>query len=130
MKKTIVLILLIFVLVGCSSHEKTAKDLGKGVSVKIQTSKSLKSIRLEKYVNGSLVSGENATRADNKAIKKGDILNFDIPMSSNNEDVEFKVVYSKNLDATNSQSTNKVKVKSTKNGINLVLNQKFQLEVQ
>jgi hypothetical protein len=119
-----------FVLVGCSNQGKTAKDLGKGISVEVQTNKTIKSIRLEKYVNGSLVIGENATRADNKAFKKGEVLNFDFPMSDNNEEVEFKVLYTKNLDATHRHTTNKVKVKSTKNGINLILNQQNQLEVQ
>jgi hypothetical protein len=41
-------------------------------------------------------------------------------MSDNNEEVEFKVLYSKNLDATDIQSTNRVKVKNTKNGVNLI----------
>lgn len=130
MEKLVVLMLFVFVLVGCSGNEKTAKDLGKGVSVEIQNNKTLKSIRLEKYVNGSLVSGENAARADNKAFKKGEVFNFDIPMSNDKEEVKFRVLYSKNLDAINSQSTNEVKVKSATNGVNLILNQQLQLEVQ
>lgn len=122
--------LLVFILVGCSINEKKAKDLGKSVSVEIQTDKTIKSIRLEKYVDGSFVTGENANRADNKAFKKGEVFNFDFPSSDNKQEMEFKVLFSENINATNSQSTNQVKIKNTKNGVNLILNQQLQLEAQ
>lgn len=128
MRKLVMILACSFLLFGCSSSYQSAKDLGNGVSVEIQTNVTIKHLRVEKYVNGTLTDSQNVINANNSAIKKGEIVHFDFPIYVNDEDVEFLLLYSKNIDGTNSYPTNKLKITSTDTWVNLLLNDQLQLE--
>ena len=129
MKRFIVLIFCILILAGCPSAYKSAKDVGKGVSVENQATKTIKHLRIEKYVDGNLIDSEDVINANNSAFKKGEIVIFDIPVQAN-EEVEYLVNYSENLDATNEVSTDKIKISPQESWTNLILNKDLQLEVE
>ena len=128
MRKLVVVLIFACLLVGCSNTSKTAKDIGKGISVEIQTNKTLKHVSLEKYVNGTLIATESAINANNSAFEKGEIVIFDIPIDDNGEETEFSLIYSENLDGTNSSATEKINVTSTKTWVHFILNEQLQLE--
>ena len=128
MKRLIILIFCILILAGCPNTYKSAKDVGKGVSLEIQATKTIKHLRIEKYVNGNLIDSENVINANNSAFKKGEIVIFDIPVQVN-EEVAYLVKYSENLDATNEISTTKIKINPQDPWTNLILNEDLQLKV-
>lgn len=129
MKRLIVLIICILILTGCPSTFKSAKDVGQGVSVENQATKTIKHLRIEKYIDGHLTASENVINANNSAFKKGEIVIFDIPVQVN-EEVAYLVKYSENLDATNDVSTNKIEINPQDAWTNLILNEHLQLEVE
>lgn len=120
------------VLVGCSQlTEKTAKDIGNGMSVQIDESYNIMHISFTKYVNGREVFSENVINADNSAFEKGQVIIFDESPAATDSDsnVQVALSYSKNLDGTDAETTEKIDINGADKWVNLKFDKNYKLQL-
>ena len=127
MKKCLLLLFSIIILSACSAQ--SAEELDKGISVEMAASQNIKHLTLHLYVNGKETFNENVINANNSAFEKGEIVWFDVSPDHPNATVELAVSYSKNLDATDAKTTEKIDVSNARKWVNTKLNADKQLEL-
>ncbi|MBM7608775.1 hypothetical protein JOD29_002022 [Lysinibacillus composti] len=129
MKKLFILFMVIsFALVGCSDSEKTAKQNGSGISVEIGDNDNIRYLNLTLYVDGLFWGSEEVISEENESFQNQGIFWFNTP-TFQNIDVEIELIYSENMDGTNSQITNKIDITQAKKWVNIKLNDELQLEI-
>lgn len=127
MKKILLFLFSVMLLSACSAP--TAEELDKGISVEIAASQNLKHLTLHMYVNGRETFSENVINANNSAFEKGEIVWFDVSTNHPNSTVELALSYSKNLDATNAKTTERIDVSNASKWVNTKLNADKQLKL-
>ncbi|OCA87912.1 hypothetical protein A8F94_08760 [Bacillus sp. FJAT-27225] len=127
MKKVLVLLLAAIVLAGCAGKGKTAEQHGKGISVEMAGSPTIKHITVVQYVNGREIVGESVINADGSALSNGENVWFDVPLSKKDK-LEIALEYSEKNDGTNPRTTRRVDISEARAWVTLKLNEENQLE--
>lgn len=127
MKKILLFLFCVMLLSACSAPSAEERD--KGISVEMAASQNLKHLTLHLYVNGREIFSENVINANNSAFEKGETVWFDVSPDHPNSTIELALSYSKNLDATNTKTTEKIDVSKASKWVNTKLNADKQLEL-
>ena len=127
MKKLAVLLLAVLIISGCSA--KSAGQHGHGISVEMADSLNIKHMSLIMYVDGKEVFSENVINANSSPFEKGEIVWFDVSPSAPNSTVELTLSYSRNLNGTNEQTTEKIDISNANDWVNLKFTKNNDLQL-
>ena len=127
MRKILLLLLSVLLISGCSA--KSAQQHGHGISVEMADSLHIKHMTLTMYVDGSEVFSENVINANNSSFEKGEIIWFDVSPSATNSTVELTLSYSRNLNGTNEQTTEKIDISNANDWVTIKFTKNYELQL-
>ena len=122
MKKLVAILLTVLIISGCSA--KSAEQHGHGISVEMADSLNIKHMTLFMYVDG-----KNVINANNSPFEKGEIVWFDVSPTASNSTVELTLSYSRNLNGTNEQTTEKIDISNASDWVNLKFTKNYELQL-
>ena len=127
MRKLVAILLTVLIISGCSA--KSAEQHGHGISVEMADSLNIKHMTLFMYVDGKEVFSEHVINANNSPFEKGEIILFDVSPSATNSIVELTLSYSRNLNGTNEQITEKIDISNASDWVNLKFTKSYDLQL-
>ena len=127
MKKLGVILLAVLLISGCSA--KSAAQHGHGISVEMAESLNIKHMSLFMYVDGKEVFSEHVINANNSPFEKGEIVWFDVSPSATHSTVEVTLSYSRNLDGTNANTTEKIDISNANDWVDFKFTKNYDLQL-
>lgn len=129
MKKMLTLIFLTVILAACADSPKSAKDIGKGISLEIQTDETIYHISFEKYEDGFSIDNGGVINANNSPFERGEIVFFDSATINPNKNTKIIIAYSGNINGTNAKETT-ISFNPSEPWAELILNNQLELELK
>ena len=128
MKKYMIVLVVLLLLVGCTTKEKTAEKHGRGISVEMSDLDTISYMAIKIYADG-LIFADHFLYKEEGYFKAGENVWFDAPVFPGDHLQEIELIYSTNRDGSDSTTTNKIDITKAKEWVNAKLTNELQLEL-